>query len=457
MLLPSGASALALALHHTPRPDLSAPAFPAVSPVGWPSGWPPPDALLPGWLTSAGLGTWTAVLLVSLSTLAGAWLARRNARKITVWLAVASALMLITALIELLPDAWREASDTNTPLWLLGLATVFGFAVITYFTRKGCGHSHESARRGKHAPGLHRRVTRVVGAALFGGVGTAAALTVHRVVEGATLALAASAVVVAALMVHSASEGLALTALLDLGRQRLAPWLLASCLSPALGVALATLAPLPPAVVPLLLGMITGVLLRTAVVGLKLAGNANGGRLSRRHLILASAAVLATTVLLLSAQTVLEDGSPSAADIPAAAPAAASRTVTNAQAGGMEEAEGPAEPDSLTGDGGGPSPAPPTDLHSGEPVLSRDQLRQAVASGRLSLAELLRRTDATAVATPIGWLLQVMPGCSADRIGTLLELGEIAADASMGELTNRQRRYLLRTFAPAPDPSESAE
>ncbi|MEU7895157.1 hypothetical protein AB0B45_20135 [Nonomuraea sp. NPDC049152] len=444
MFLPSGAPALALALHHALRPDLPSPAGPAAFPVARPSAWPAPS-LPAGWFASADYGTWAAVLLVALSTLAGAWLARRKAQKITVWLAIASALMLITALIELLPDAWHEASETDTPLWLLGLATAFGFAVITYFTRKGCGHSHESgSRRGRHAPGLHRRVTQVVGAALFGGVGTAAALTVHRVVEGATLALAASAVVVAALMVHSASEGLALTALLDLGRQRLAPWLLASCLSPALGVVLATLAPLPPAIVPLLLGMITGILLRTAVVGLKLAGTAGGGRLSRRHVILTAVAVLATTVLLLSAQSMLEDGPPPKAYAPAPGPAG--RTVTNAQVDGTGAA---ARSDSHTG--GGRLPVPQTVAsgpHGAASMTSRDQLRQAVAGGSLSMADLLRRADATTV--PIGWLLQGLPGRSADQVGRLLKTGKIAADAGVGELTNRQRRYLLRTFAPSP-------
>ncbi|MFC7641231.1 hypothetical protein ACFQX6_09770 [Streptosporangium lutulentum] len=91
----------------------------------------------------------------------------------------------------------------------------------------------DPAGRRPHAPGLHRRVREVVDAALFGGMGTAAALTLHRAIEGATLALTASVVVVIALMVHSAGEGLALAALLDMAKQRLAPWLVVSCVSPA--------------------------------------------------------------------------------------------------------------------------------------------------------------------------------------------------------------------------------
>jgi hypothetical protein len=162
-----------------------------------------------------GRDAWIAVVLVSASSLAGAWLARRNSGRIVVWLAMASATMLVIALTDLLPDAWQEAVKTGVPLWVIGLAAAVGFVVITYFTCKGCGCESEAGKKGgRHAPGRHR-VKDAVDAALFGGMGTAAALTTHRAIEGATLALAASGVVVLALMVHSASEGLALTALLD--------------------------------------------------------------------------------------------------------------------------------------------------------------------------------------------------------------------------------------------------
>jgi zinc transporter ZupT len=184
-----------------------------------------------------GGGAWIAVILVSASTLAGAWLARRESKRLAVWLAVASAVMMIIALTDLLPDAWQDAVETGVPLWVIGTAAAFGFLVITYFTRKGCACPSDSGRRpaGLHAPGRHRRLREAVSAALFGGMGTAAALTTHRAIEGATLALTASAVVIVALMVHSASEGLALAALLDMAGQRLAPWLVVACVSPAAG------------------------------------------------------------------------------------------------------------------------------------------------------------------------------------------------------------------------------
>ena len=251
-----------------------------------------------------GGAAWAAVLLVSVSTVAGAWLARRDSQRLVIWLATASATMLIIAVTDLLPDAWHEAVEAGVPLWTIGIAAAAGFLVITYFTRRGCGHEHGSGHRttGRHAPGRHRRLKEAVDAALFGGMGTAAALTTHRVIEGATLAFTASLVVVMALMVHSASEGLALAALLDIARQRLAPWLVVSCVSPAVGVLYATVSPLPGAAVPVLLGTITGVLLRTAVVGLKLAaGRQEDGRLSRRHVAVAAITAVTIGVLLATA------------------------------------------------------------------------------------------------------------------------------------------------------------
>ncbi|MEU4407919.1 hypothetical protein AB0F88_25665 [Streptosporangium sp. NPDC023963] len=370
---------------------------------------------------SPGAGAWAAVLLVSLSTLAGAWLVRRNSAKVTVWLAIASAMMLITALVDLLPDAWRDATETGVPLWAVGLAIVFGFLVITHFTRRGCGHGHGGSRPagGRHAPGLHRRVKEAVDAALFGGMGTAAALTLHRAIEGATLALTASAVVVIALMVHSASEGLALAALLDMAGQRLAPWLVVSCLSPAAGILIATFAPLPGQIVPLLLGTVTGVLLRTAVVGLRLAAaGQEGGRLSKRHLTIAAGVAVTGGALLIATHGVLGEDHP--------------------QAGRRPHVAGHAAP-------GSPAPTPsarPTTSPSPAP-LTQAQLREAVVTGRMPLTEVLARTDDAVKNAWVGWLLSLLPGHDPAEMTRLLTVGGIDAGRRVGDLTEQQRRYLL--------------
>ncbi|HEV7936198.1 MAG TPA: hypothetical protein VGP70_28280 [Actinomadura sp.] len=245
---------------------------------------------------------WIAVILVSVSTMGGAWLARRRSRHVVAWLAIASATMLVVTLTDLVPDAWRDAVATGVPIWIIGAAAAAGFLAITFLTREDYGlevASHEKIVA-RHAPGRHRRLKEMAGAALFGGMGTAAALTTHRAIEGATLALSTSAVVVIALMVHSASEGLALAAMLDMAEQRMAPWLLVACFSPVVGVLFATFGPLPGRLVPVLLGMVAGVLMRTALVGLRLAVRKHEGERPVTH-HLAVAAVVAMTVAALLA------------------------------------------------------------------------------------------------------------------------------------------------------------
>ncbi|MFI6176338.1 hypothetical protein ACIA8R_12460 [Nonomuraea sp. NPDC051191] len=368
----------------------------------------PVDTALPAWTT------WAAVVLVALSTLVGASLARRKNARISVWLAVASALMLITALVDLLPDAWHEADATGVPLWVVGLAGAFGFLVITFFTRKGCGHGHgDKAGGGRHAPGLHRRVKQAVSAAVYGGVGTAAALSLHRMIEGATLALAASAVVVAALVIHSASEGLALTAMLDLARRPAAPWLALSCLAPAAGVVLATVGPLPAQSVPILLGMVTGVLLRTGVIGLTIARDSR--RLTRRHLVVAASAVAAIGGLLVATQTLLADGPPHSSS-----PVAAGR-------------------------GAGPA----SSSAAAPRQLSEAQLRAAVTARQLTLEQLLARRDATTIAADATTLLRALPEHTSDQITRTLRQAGIDPGTSVGELTLLQRHLLLTSLSDA--------
>ncbi|MEU0164100.1 hypothetical protein ABZ214_01255 [Streptomyces iakyrus] len=253
---------------------------------------------------SPGPGAWVVVALICVATLLGAWLARRNAERMGLWLSLASAVMLVTAVTDIIPDVWREAVETGMPLWLPAVAGATGYVVITYFTRKGCGHGHDedTRHRARHAPGRHRRVKEAIGAAMFGGMGTAAALTTHRVIEGATLALIVSVPVIFALVLHSASEGLALAALLAEARERLWPWLIVSAISPAAGVLIATISPLPPTLAPVLLATVGGVLLRTAVVGLKLAaGKRRSGELRGWHMAVSVAAASTLGALMVMA------------------------------------------------------------------------------------------------------------------------------------------------------------
>jgi zinc transporter ZupT len=212
-------------------------------------------------------GAWAAVALVTAATLAGAWTAVRFSDRMGLWLSLASAMMMVTALAEILPEVREGAAAQGIPLWIPALTAIAGFAVVTWFTRQGCAHGHDEEPEG----GRHRRAARAASSAAFSGIGAAAALTVHRLIEGATLALTPSAAVIGALFVHSASEGLALAALLREARRPMAPWLLVSTAGPALGLIVATVRPLPESVLPVLLALLGGVLLRTAVVGLRMA------------------------------------------------------------------------------------------------------------------------------------------------------------------------------------------
>ena len=180
---------------------------------------------------------------------------------------------------DIVPHALHEAEEQGLAGWIVPV-------VVAAFALVPTGH----LRRGRGEAG------RLLGA------GTAVALVLHRLVEGMTVALLASVPVVAALTVHSVSEGLALTAVLDArGRSPLAPWLVAVCVSPLVGGWITEVAPVPGWTHVLLLSAVAGVLLRNAATALALA--------RRRHLtgelagapvllVLGSAAVVTTAAVL---------------------------------------------------------------------------------------------------------------------------------------------------------------
>ncbi|GII58397.1 hypothetical protein Pth03_67860 [Planotetraspora thailandica] len=355
------------------------------------------------------------MLLVCISTVAGAWLARRHSGRVTAWLAVTSAMMLVTALADLLPDAWGDAVESGVPLWAVGLAVAFGFLVITHYSRKSCACDPVPVRPrpADHAPGRHRPVREVVGAAAFGGMETATALTLHRAIEGATLALNASVIVVVALMVHSASEGLALAALLDVGGQRLIPWLIVACVSPAVGVVAATLSPLPGQVVSILLGMVTGVALRTAIAGMQhAAGSRKWTFPSKRHLDVAAAVVVTGGIVLVAA--------------------------TGARAGHVTPSRPPA--------------AAPTPATRGTPPaeMTKDQLRTAMSTGRLSLADVLARDDGMTRRLAVAWILRHVPGLGGADVQAALSALGIDGNSHVGDLGAAERAELLKTLPPKP-------
>ncbi|MET9953656.1 hypothetical protein ABZ135_19165 [Streptomyces sp. NPDC006339] len=96
-------------------------------------------------------------------------------------------------------------------------------------------------------------------------------IAVHRVVEGASLGLAPSLPLAIGLVLHAVGEGLALAVLLGAETGRLRLWLPVAALSPAAGLLLTAVRPVPDSVVPVVLAVVAGALLRMAWVGVKLA------------------------------------------------------------------------------------------------------------------------------------------------------------------------------------------
>jgi zinc transporter ZupT len=225
-------------------------------------------------------GQYLGLILIAVGTLVGAWLGHRWSHRSTTLLGAASGVLLAVAGADIVPHALHEAEEQGLAGWIVPVVAVAAFALALM--------GHALPGRGEQG--------RLLGA------GTAVALVLHRLVEGMTVALLASLSVVAALTVHSVSEGLALAAVLDArGRRHLTPWLVAVCVSPLVGGWITAVAPVPEWTHALLLAVVAGVLLRSAVTALSLA--------RRRHLAgelppapvlfaLVSAAVVTTGAVL---------------------------------------------------------------------------------------------------------------------------------------------------------------
>jgi zinc transporter ZupT len=209
-----------------------------------PGAWAHTPAMLSG-LTLA------SASLVAAATVAGAWLACRRPGHREIWFAAAAGALLVIAGLHLLPDAWADARAA--PIWppLVPIAAIGAFTAAGLAARAGCGcreHTEQAS-----------------------GAGTAAALAVHRFLEGSAIALAGSAEVAVALAVHAFGEGLATGALLGAQPRRVAGWLTAMSISPLVGAAVAGAFPIPEAAGPVLLALAAGVITQAAWVSLRVA------------------------------------------------------------------------------------------------------------------------------------------------------------------------------------------
>lgn len=219
--------------------------------------------------------------VVALATLAGAWLSRRRDSLQHVWFGAAAGALLVIALVHLLPDAWAAAAatgiaTTGIPQLLVSTVAVVSFAVTIVISRVGCTcHADE-----EHASGAW----------------SAAALAVHRFLEGAALGLT-GVITAVAIAVHALGEGLAVGALLRTQPRRLAGWLVLMCLGPAVGALTVDAIPALQVTEPLLLATAAGIVAQAARISLR-AAFANHTTRSRFFASAAAVLVAATATTL---------------------------------------------------------------------------------------------------------------------------------------------------------------
>ena len=184
--------------------------------------------------------------LMAAATVAGAWLARRGRGSREIWFAAAAGALLIIAGLHLLPDAWSAARSARVWPGLVPVTAVAAFTAAHLASRLGCAcQEHEQQAS---------------------GVGAAAALALHRFLEGAAIALAGSVAVAVALAAHAFGEGLAAGALL---RRRVAAGLAVMCVSPVRGAAAAGV--FPAAAEPVLVAGAAGILAQATWISLRAA------------------------------------------------------------------------------------------------------------------------------------------------------------------------------------------
>ncbi|WP_405817047.1 hypothetical protein OG241_20890 [Streptomyces sp. NBC_01390] len=220
-------------------------------------------------------GQYVGLVLITVGTLAGAWLERRWSHRSTVLLGAASGALLAVAGADIVPHALEHAKEVGVPGWVVPIVVVATFVLL-------------SVGRWRGRPGEPGRLA-------CGGM--AVALVLHRFVEGMSVVLLPSVPVVAAIFVHSVSEGLALTAVLEArGQRRLSPWLVVGCLSPLVGGWVTEAAHPPEWVDVLLLALVAGVLLRGALTALAVAQHRQvTGELAGSSLFLALGSAIVVT------------------------------------------------------------------------------------------------------------------------------------------------------------------
>lgn len=189
-------------------------------------------------------GALVSVAVTFCSTMAGGLAALRWSRRLEPLMALAGGVVLAAAAFDLLPEAVRRAGHAGLPAFVPFAAAVAGYVAFSALER---GANRDG--------GTH------------GGVTGAAGFVVHSFFDGLAIGLGfkvgsgVGILVALAVIGHDFSDGLSTVSYLVAhgqppGRSR--RWLVADAAAPMAGALVASLAPVPGAVLPVALGFFSG-------------------------------------------------------------------------------------------------------------------------------------------------------------------------------------------------------
>ena len=208
--------------------------------------------------------------LVFLAKLAGGAIAVRRPRSLPILSAASGTVLLAAVFLDLLPEAVEQAGEAHLPVLAPIAAAILAVALLI---------SIDGVVRRQHGtrPGAWGRAGSIVGASGFVGHGWLEGATIGIGLQMGTVAGLMAALAVAA---HHLCEGLALVCYLaQRGRpgRRVLFWLSLAALAPMTGALGGSLVDVPDRLVPLALGLFSGLF---AFAGLTMLRN-RGDRLDR--------------------------------------------------------------------------------------------------------------------------------------------------------------------------------
>jgi zinc transporter ZupT len=198
-------------------------------------------------------------VLVFLAKLAGGAIAVHRPGNVPALSILTGGVLLAAVFLQLLPEAMQRANAVHLPVLAPIAAAILGVALLT--TVDGMvGPPWQGSRSARHRP-----ARGIAGASGFVGHGWLEGASIGIGLQLGTMAGLLTALAVTA---HHLCEGLALVCyLFQRGRppRRVIPWLALAALAPVAGALAGSMAEVPDRVVPLALGLFSGLFAFTAV------------------------------------------------------------------------------------------------------------------------------------------------------------------------------------------------